>query len=66
MQQIFFPVYSLNPNSRKLTPYHFDNVPEQTSEITKGMLEALKRKVEEIDTGVVSLPEVKEVAALPC
>ena len=41
-------------------------ITEQTSEITKGMLEALKRKVEEIDTGFVSLPEVKEVAALPC
>lgn len=41
-------------------------ITEQTSEITKGMLDALKRKVEELDTGVMSLPEVKEVPALPC
>ena len=38
-------------------------ITEQTSEITRGMLDALKRKVEELDVGTTM--EVKEITALP-
>ncbi len=41
-------------------------ISEHLDRITSGMLEAMKKKIEALETSVIPLPEVKDIPALPC